>query len=82
LQILLLQRINTGNLSALQIDLAARWLCAWSPALQLPEALLEARLADLGLGDGLLTKKPQGAQGQLLYLTSRCRRRSAMAWSN
>ena len=69
-QILLLQRINTGNLSAPQIDLAARWLRVWSPALQLAEAPPEGAgfWLDLGLGDGLLAKKPQGAQGQLLYL--------------
>ncbi len=69
-QILLLQRVNTGNLSAQQIDLSARWLRAWSPALMLVDPPLEGPgfWLDLGLGDGLLAKKPQSAQGQLLYL--------------
>jgi hypothetical protein len=70
LQILLMQRVNTGNLSALQIEMAALWLRAWVQALTLAEPPLEGDgfWLDLGLHDGLLTRKPQSARGALLYL--------------
>ena len=69
LQTLLLQRINTGNLSAPQIEMAAMWLRGWSHTLALAPAPLEGPgfWLDLGLGDGLLTKKPHTARGTLLY---------------
>ena len=70
LQILLMQRVNTGNLSAVQIEMAAWWLRAWAHALALTEPPPEGAgfWLDLGLGDGLLAQKPQSAQGTLLYL--------------
>jgi len=70
LQVLLLHRLNTGNLSPSQIDLAAEWLRAWVPLLGLairqPEG--DGYWLDLGLGDGLLTHKPTEQIGDLLYL--------------
>ena len=69
---LLMQRVNTGNLSALQIDMAARWLCTWVHSLELSQP--HAELAgpgfwlDLGFGDGLLTRRPQSPHGTLFYL--------------
>lgn len=70
LQILLMQRVNTGNLSASQIEMAALSLRGWAHTLALTEPPLEGAgfWLDLGLGDGLLAKKPQSAQGTLLYL--------------
>ena len=70
LQILLMQRVNTGNLGAQQIEMAACWLRSWVSGLTLAEPPLEGAglWLDLGLGDGLLAKKPQTAAGQLLYL--------------
>ncbi len=70
LQTLLLQRINTGNLSAPQIDMAGLWLRGWAHTLALAPAPLEGPgfWLDFGLGDGLLTRKPHTARGTLLYL--------------
>lgn len=69
LQTLLVQRINTGNLSVAQIDMATGWLRGWSHTLALSPAPLEGAgfWLDLGLGDGLLTRKPHTARGRLLY---------------
>ena len=68
--ILLLQRINTGNLSALQIERAAQWLNKWAPLVKLsqPPATGGGFWVDLGQGDGLLTRRPMSPQGTLLYL--------------
>jgi hypothetical protein len=70
LQVLLLHRLNTGNLTARQIDLAAEWLREWVPLLRLaikqPEG--DGYWLDLGLGDGLLTQQPDQSAGELLYL--------------
>ena len=70
--ILLLHRINTGNLSAVQIERAAQWLRKWMPMLNLsapPEREAgEGFWVDFGLGDGLLTRRPHTAQGKLMYL--------------
>jgi hypothetical protein len=70
LQILLMQRVNTGNLTAPQIELAALWLRARLHALALTDPPLEGAgfWLDLGLGAGLLGRKPQSAQGTLVYL--------------
>ena len=70
LQTLLLQRVNTGNLSAMQIDMASTWLRGWAHTLVLAPAPLEGPgfWLDLGLGDGLLSRKPHTARGTLLYL--------------
>jgi hypothetical protein len=68
--VLLLHRLNTGNLTARQIDLAAEWLREWVPLLRLaikqPEG--DGYWLDLGLGDGLLTQQPDQSAGELLYL--------------
>lgn len=68
--ILLLQRINTGNLGSTEIERAALWLRKWAPVLRIssPGDKSDGFWLDLGLGDGLLTRKPQVAQGRLLYL--------------
>lgn len=72
LHTLLMQRVNTGNLSAVQIDMAARWLRTWVHTLALahPPPRLEGPgfWLDLGWGDGLLTRKPHAAHGALFYL--------------
>jgi hypothetical protein len=70
LQILLMRRVNTGNLTALQIEMAALWLSAWLHTLALTDPPLEGAgfWLDLGLGDGLLAHKPRSARGTLLYL--------------
>jgi hypothetical protein len=70
LQILLLQRVNTGNLSAVQIEMTALWLRTWAFALALTDPPLEGAgfWLDSGLGDGLQVRKPQIVQGTLRYL--------------
>ena len=70
LQVLLLHRLNTGNLTARQIDLAAEWLREWIPLLRLaikqPDG--DGYWLDLGLGDGLTPHQPEESLGELLYL--------------
>ncbi|MEO8133464.1 MAG: hypothetical protein ABI831_05785 [Betaproteobacteria bacterium] len=70
LQILLVQQLNTGNLSAHQIELAAQWLREWVPQLRL--AILQpdgdGYWLDLGQGNGLLPVPPELPKGELLYL--------------
>ena len=70
LQILLLQRLNTGNLTPQQIDQAAAWLREWVPqlrlAIQQPDG--DGYWLDLGRGDGLVTERPANHAGELLYL--------------
>ncbi len=68
LQILLMQRVNTGNLAAFQTDLAATWLRAWVHGLALASAPLEGPgfWLDLGQGEGLLARKPEKRPGMLL----------------
>ena len=70
LQILLLQRINTGNLTAQQVDWAAEWLRGWAHLLRLTLTPLqgEGYWLDLGRGEGLVTPCPQAPAGDLLYL--------------
>jgi hypothetical protein len=70
LQILLMQCVNTGNLSAAQIQMAASWLRAWVHVLPLSPPPLEGPgfWLDLGLGDGLLSRKPHSVQRALFYL--------------
>jgi cyclic-di-GMP-binding protein len=69
-QILLLQRINTGNLTAQQIDWAAEWLREWAPSLRLASAPLDGDgyWLDVGRGEGLVARRPQSPVGELLYL--------------
>ncbi|MEP6701398.1 MAG: hypothetical protein ABJB04_00315 [Betaproteobacteria bacterium] len=70
LQVLLLHLLNTGNLSAQQIDRAAEWLGDWVTLLRLaikqPEG--EGYWLDLGQGDGLIAHQPEQSAGELLYL--------------
>ena len=70
--ILLLYRVNTGNLTAVQIERAAQWLRKWMPMLTLSAAADKEKgdgfWLDLGLGDGLLTRRPHTAQGKMMYL--------------
>jgi hypothetical protein len=70
LQILLLQRVNTGNLTAQQIDWAAEWLRGWAHMLRLAVAPLEGDgyWLDLGQSRGLVTRRPENPLGELLYL--------------
>ena len=70
--ILLLYRVNTGNLTAVQIERAAQWLRKWMPMLTLSVPVDKEKgegfWIDLGLGDGLLTRRPHTAQGKVMYL--------------
>lgn len=70
LQILLLQRVNSGNLNAQQIQFAAEWLrgCIHTLSLAPPPLKGGGFWLDLGLGEGLLVRKPQSAQGATFYL--------------
>jgi len=70
LQVLLLHRLNTGNLSPQQIDLAAEWLREWVPVLGLAirQPAGDGYWLDLGQGEGLLTQQPAEQAGELLYL--------------
>jgi cyclic-di-GMP-binding protein len=69
-QILLLQRLNAGNLTAQQIDRAAEWLRGWANLLRLAMTPLkgEGYWLDLGRGEGLVTRRPERPAGELLYL--------------
>jgi hypothetical protein len=71
LQFLLLQRINVGNLSVPQIELASQWLRDWVPSLTLSTAPLQGDqhwLLDLGKTEGLFAPRPEQPAGELLYL--------------
>jgi hypothetical protein len=70
LQILLLQRVNSGNLTAAQVEVLASWLKGRVHLIALAPPPLEGDgfWIDLGLGDGLLLKKPLTPQGPVLYL--------------
>ncbi|MBK8739600.1 MAG: hypothetical protein IPM02_08695 [Betaproteobacteria bacterium] len=70
LQILLLQRMNTGNLTAQQIDWAAAWLRGWAHLLRLAMGQLEGDgfWLDLGRGEGLVHRRPASPAGDVLYL--------------
>lgn len=70
LQILLLQRVNSGNLSATQVAWTAQWLRTWVHALLLREPSVDGDgyWLDLGQGEGLALRRPATPAGQLLYL--------------
>lgn len=70
IQILLLQRVNSGSFTPAQIEVVATWLRGCAHLLRLAPPPLEGDgfWLDLGLGDGLLTRKPQSPQGPVLYL--------------
>jgi hypothetical protein len=70
IQILLLQRVNSGSFTPVQIEVVATWLRRCAHLLRLAPPPLEGDgfWLDLGLGDGLLTRKPQSPQGPVLYL--------------
>ena len=68
---LLMQRVNTGNLSVLQIDTAAIWLREWVPALHLsptPPAGEHRWMLDLAQSEGLVRCAERESAGLLLYL--------------
>jgi hypothetical protein len=68
---LLMQRVNTGNLSVLQIDLAALWLREWVSQLHLvpnPPPGDTHWMLDLGQAEGLVTPGTRETKGRLLYL--------------
>ena len=69
-QILLLQRVNSGNLTAQQIDWAAEWLRGWSRGLRLAMTPVagDGFWLDLGRGEGLVNGRPAEPAGELLYL--------------
>jgi hypothetical protein len=68
---LLMQRVNTGNLSVLHIDLAAIFLREWVAQLHLvtdkPEGDTHWQV-DLEQAEGLVTPGTRGPSGTLLYL--------------
>jgi hypothetical protein len=70
LLILLLHRVNNGNLAAPQVETVSSWLrgCAHLLALAPPPLEGDGFWLDLGLGDGLLVAKPRNPEGPLLYL--------------
>lgn len=70
LQILLLQRLNSGNLNAQQVQFAAEWLRDGIHTLSLAPPLLEGGgfWLDLRLDEGLLVCKPYSTQGESFYL--------------
>ncbi|MBK9608153.1 MAG: hypothetical protein IPO58_17575 [Betaproteobacteria bacterium] len=73
LQILLLQRVNSGNLTANQLEWAGQWLRTWARMLKLsePPAEGDGYWLDSGRGEGLLAKRPGEPEGELLYLDVR-----------
>ena len=69
--ILLLHRLNSGNLTTPQIDWASEWLREWVPPLRLSAPPNDDGVGywiDLGDGEGLVNKRPQSWQGELLFL--------------
>jgi cyclic-di-GMP-binding protein len=71
LQFLLLQRINSGNLSVPQIELASQWLRDWVPSLKLAAAPPEGDqywVLDLAKSEGLFAPRPEQQTGELLYV--------------
>ena len=71
MQFLLLQRMNVGNLSVPQIELAAQWLRDWAPALKLatlPPTSDEYWVLDLAKAEGLFASPPAKEAGKLRYL--------------
>jgi hypothetical protein len=73
IQILLLHRLNTGNLTPQQIDQSANWLREWAPllglALRQPDG--DGFWLDLRQGEGLIAHLPPQNAGELLYLDVR-----------
>lgn len=68
---LLMQRVNTGNLSVLQIDTAAIWLREWVPVLRLSETPPPGEqqwMLDLAQSEGLVPRAERESAGLLLYL--------------
>lgn len=72
LHFLLLQRINTGNLSVPQIELASQWLREWVPTLGLtstPPLDTPHWMLDLQKAEGLFAPRAgHGAAANVLYL--------------
>jgi len=69
---LLMQRVNTGNLSVMHIDLAAVWLREWFGVLHLVPSPPEGNthwMLDLGQAEGLVTPSADRTPaGTVLYL--------------
>lgn len=74
IQILLLHRLNAGNLTTPQIDSACEWLAEWAPALRLAPApedaigLTGGYWLDIAGGGGLSDRRQQRAEGEWLFL--------------
>jgi hypothetical protein len=71
IQFLLMQRVNTGNLSVPQIDTASNWIREWTPLLHLVPATPEGDAyweLDLGQAEGLSAPGSRIASAMLLYL--------------
>ena len=68
--ILLLHRLNTGNLTTPQIDTASEWLRDWVTPLRLTggDDHSAGYWVDLGAGDGLVDRRPEQPQGDVLFL--------------
>ena len=70
IEILLLQRVNSGNLSIEEVEWAANWLTAWAQRLKLEKAPPsgDGFWLDLNRSEGLLSDRPPAAPDGLLYL--------------
>jgi cyclic-di-GMP-binding protein len=77
LQILLLQRVNSGNLAAQQVEWAAQWLRSCVRTLNLSEPPAEGDgegdgyWLDLEQGEGLVAKRPATPPAELRYVDIR-----------
>ena len=70
IEILLLQRVNSGNLSIEEVECAANWLTTWAQRLKLEKAPPsgDGFWLDLNRSEGLLADRPPAAPDGLLYL--------------
>ena len=70
IEILLLQRVNSGNLSIEEVECAATWLMTWAQRLKLEKAppTGDGFWLDLNRSEGLLGDRPPAASDGLLYL--------------
>ena len=69
--ILLLQRLNTGNLTTPQIDWASEWVREWVAMLRLgppPRDPVNGFWLDLGDAEGLTDRATKSPQGEVLFL--------------
>ena len=70
IEILLLQRVNSGNLSIEEVECASNWLMSWVQRLKLEKAppTGDGFWLDLNRSEGLLGDRPPAAGEDLLYL--------------